>query len=261
MLVLAVLLTGCGNSDYNKAMTLYEAGKYEEAIVLFLELGDYEDSAEKLVDCQYQMAVAAYKSEDYAVALNMFTALGDYGDAPEYRRDAAWKALHVYIEENGEKLESTTKISYVNKSVTGQVIQTDLATVASNPEQLILYNGDKIDVMGIQAFSDLAITVTRGNPEAKFQMSSQVSGLKSKTTGDGTLNISSATANTQLNPSNYLYAYTDIYGKSHSETEMDSTDRAALQEHYTHTLEGVSAILGQTGLGITLADLGFEAMG
>lgn len=299
-IVFALLLAGCGSSDYDKAMALYDDGKYEEAIVLFLELGDYEnsaemvigcnygialnyynsgdyetamnlfttlgeyeDSAEKVLDCQYHIAVNTYDSKDYIAALRLFTALGDYADAAEYRLESAWKALHAYIENNGEKLESTTKLSYVNKSGSGQIIQTDLATVSSNPEQLILYNGNKIEIMGIMNFSDLAITITRGNPKAQFQISTKLTGLgtENNTSSDGTFNIASATINTQLNPSNYLYFYTDIYGKSHSETEMDSTSRAALQEHYTYVIEGVSTILDQTGLGITLADLGFTAMG
>lgn len=244
-------------------MSFYNNGDYETAMNLFTTLGDYKDSAEKVLDCQYNMAVIAYESEDYISAMKQFAALKDYKDSVEYRLEVAWKALHTYIEEHGEKLESTTKLSYVNKSGSGQIIQTDLATVSTNPEQLILYNGNKIEIMGIMNFSDLAITITRGNPEAKFQISTKLTGLgtENNTTGDGTFNISSATKNTQLNPSNYLYFYTDIYGKSHSETEMDSTSRAALQEHYTYVLEGVSAILGQTGLGITLADLGFTAMG
>lgn len=300
VMVLALLLTGCGNSDYKKAMALYEEGKYGEAIVIFRELGDYEDSAEKVSECQYGLAVNAYEDEDYSTALNYFTALGNYkdcaekvlacqyglavnayenedyvtalelfaslgnySDSAEYRIEVAWKALHTYIEENGEELESTAKLSYVHKSSNGQIIQTDLATVSSNPEQLIFYNGNKIEIMGIVNFSDLAITITRGNPEANFQISTKLSGLGtvSNTSGDGTLNISSATVNTQLNPSNYLYYYTDIYGKSHSETEMDATSRAALQEHYTYLLEGVCAILEQTELDITIADLGFTAMG
>lgn len=300
VMVFTLLLTGCGNSNYKKAIALYEEEQYEEAMALFIELGDYEDStekvldcqymiaanayntgeyataivlftelgdykdcSEKILDCQYMLAVTAYEDKEYALALNYFTELGDYKDSVEYRLDAAWRALHAYIEENGEHLESTTKLSYVNKAENGQISQTDLATVSSNPEQLILYNGNKIELMGIMHFSDLAITITRGNPEAKFQISTKLTGLdtENNTSGDGTLNISSATANTQLNPSNYLYFYTDIYGKSHSETELDSTDRAALQEHYTDVLEGVSTILGQTGLGITLADLGFTAMG
>ena len=61
-LLLAFLLTGCGNSDYKKAMVLYEDGKYEEAIVLFLELGDYEDSAEKVIACNYGIALNFYNS-------------------------------------------------------------------------------------------------------------------------------------------------------------------------------------------------------
>ena len=298
-IVLALLLTGCGNSNYKKAMALYEDGKYEEAIVLFLELGDYEDSAEKVTacnygiavnfynsgdyetamnlfttlgdyedsaqkiqDCRYQIAVKACESEDYVTALNLFIMLCDYRDAAECRLETAWKALRAYIAEHGEQLESTTKLSYVNKSSNMQTVQTDLALVSSNPEQLILYNGNKIDTMGIVNFSDLAITITRGQPEAAFQMSSKLTGLGtiSETNGDGLLNISSATENTQLNPGNYLYFYTDIYGKSHSETELDATGRAALQEHYTYLLEGITAILEQTGLGITLSDLGFTAM-
>lgn len=263
VVVLALLLVGCGNSDYDKAMALYEEGKYGEAIALFQKLGEYEDSAEMIIECQYALAVKAFDDEEYALALNYFTGLENYKDSKEYRMEASWRALHAYIENNGEKLESTTKLSYVNKSGSGQIIQTDLATVSSNPEQLIFYNGNKIEVMGIMNFSDLAITITRGNPEAQFQISTKMTGLgtENNTTGDGTFNISSATINTQLNPSNYLYFYTDIYGKSHSETEMDATSRAALQEHYTYVFEGVSAILGQTGLGITLADLGFNAMG
>ena len=262
-LVILVMITGCDSTDYKKAVSLYESGKYEEAIEMFEELGDYEDSAEKVLDCQYNMAVIAYESEEYISAIKQFAPLKDFKDSAEYRLEATWRALHAYIEANGEDLESTVRLSYVNKSGNGQIIQTDLATVSTNPEQLILYNGNKIEIMGIMNFSDLAITITRGNPEAQFQISTKMTGLgtENNTTGDGTFNISSATINTQLNPSNYLYFYTDIYGKSHSETEMDSTSRAALQEHYTYVLEGVSAILGQTGLGITLADLGFTAMG
>lgn len=265
-LVASLSLCAYGKAgDYEEAVALMEAENYEEAVAIFLELGDYEDSAEMVLDCQYRIAVNTFNSEDYATAMNLFAALGDYSDAEEYRLEAAWKALHAYIEEHGENLESTTKLSYVNKSGNGQIIQTNLATVLSNPEQLILYNGNKIEVMGIMSFSDLAITITRGNPEAQFQISTKMTGLgkdiESNVSGDGTFNISSATVNTRLNPSNYLYFYTDIYGQSHSETEMDSTDRAALQESYANVIEGVSAILQQTDLGITLADIGFKAMG
>ena len=83
----------------------------------------------------------------------------------------------------------------------------------------------------------------------------------SQTSGDGVLHIDSATENTQLSPENYLYFYTDIYGKSHSEREMDATSHAALKEHYAYLIQGISAIIQQTGLGITMADLGFGAMG
>ncbi len=243
--------------DYQMAAALMEEENYQEALTRFQTLGDYEDSAEMVLQCRYALAETALEARDFETALEGFTELGTYRDSADRRQEAAWRTLHAYIETKGEPL------SYVHKSTKEQVITTDLSTVPTNPDQLILYNSNLIKVMGLTHFGDLSITITRGNPEAKFQSSTELDGLgtESYTSGDGNLNISSATSNTQLNPNNYLYFYTDIYGKSHSETEMDATNRAALQEHYTYMLQGIAAILSETGLPVTMADLGFDAMG
>lgn len=43
---MVVILCGCSSGNYKKAVSLYEAGNYEEAKIRFEKLGDYEDSEE-----------------------------------------------------------------------------------------------------------------------------------------------------------------------------------------------------------------------
>lgn len=87
-ITLCLSLCACGKAgDYEAAVALMDAGNYEEAIVAFTELGDYEDSAQKLEECEnilaYAEAIALFEAEQYEDALAIFTALGDYQDSLE----------------------------------------------------------------------------------------------------------------------------------------------------------------------------------
>lgn len=66
---------------YDKATSLAAEGNYTEAITLFTELGDYEDSAEKVKECSYNNALALEEDESFAKAAALFKALGDYKDS------------------------------------------------------------------------------------------------------------------------------------------------------------------------------------
>lgn len=89
LLVLTMMLTlaGCKKDDYESAVALMDAGSYAEAIVAFTELGDYEDSAQRLEECKnittYAEATALFEAENYEEALKLFTALGNYEDSAE----------------------------------------------------------------------------------------------------------------------------------------------------------------------------------
>lgn len=54
--LLVGLLAGCSGSKYEKAVELFKDGKYEEALPIFEELGDYEDSEEKAAYSRLQIA-------------------------------------------------------------------------------------------------------------------------------------------------------------------------------------------------------------
>ena len=74
---LSVIFVGCKSNDYQKATELYDAGSYEEAEGIFDELGDYEDSEEMAVRCQYEQANALYEEEKYEKALSLYENIAD----------------------------------------------------------------------------------------------------------------------------------------------------------------------------------------
>lgn len=55
--IMVLGLVGCSGQNYKEALELYEKGNYEEAQVIFVELGDYENSSEMVKDCIYNRAL------------------------------------------------------------------------------------------------------------------------------------------------------------------------------------------------------------
>ncbi len=71
------------NSEYNAALALIEEQKYEEAAIIFDELGEYKDAEEKALEAKYCRAIQLDEQEDYEEAYNLFVELGDYKDSKE----------------------------------------------------------------------------------------------------------------------------------------------------------------------------------
>lgn len=82
---LCLILCSCASYRYEDAMSLYEAGDYEKALVVFEALDDYEDSRQKAAECElairYQDAVALMDAGSYEEALAAFKDLGDYEES------------------------------------------------------------------------------------------------------------------------------------------------------------------------------------
>lgn len=66
---------------YNKAKSLYEAGRFEEAAAAFEAMGGYRDSKEMITECAYSAADALFTAEEYEEAAAAFEALGDHRDS------------------------------------------------------------------------------------------------------------------------------------------------------------------------------------
>lgn len=97
LVALVVSLTGCAAMKYKNAMSLYENGAYEEALVIFQELGDHENSAEMANACNYEIASEYLASGEYQKAADIFTALGDYKDSADKAKESAEMVVHEIL--------------------------------------------------------------------------------------------------------------------------------------------------------------------
>lgn len=69
--------------SYNKAVSLKEDGKYQEAIEAFTDLKDYKDSPDQITECRYLAAKQLAATGKYDEAVAAFEALGDYSDSKD----------------------------------------------------------------------------------------------------------------------------------------------------------------------------------
>lgn len=104
ILVLCCVLCSCGKAeDYEAAVALMDTECYAEAIVAFAELGDYEDSAQRLEMCKgivYEKAWDLLVAYEFEEAYAAFFQLGDYEDCEQITRE--WESIRSYME--AEKL-------------------------------------------------------------------------------------------------------------------------------------------------------------
>lgn len=78
-----ITLLGCENADYKKAMEQFNAENYEEALLSFEKLGEYENSLEMIKECYYQIALKELYAENYENAKAQFSLISEYKDASD----------------------------------------------------------------------------------------------------------------------------------------------------------------------------------
>ncbi|HHT65354.1 MAG: hypothetical protein ACOX25_02000 [Caldicoprobacterales bacterium] len=84
---------------YNQADVVLNEGRYEEAIVAFADLGDYKDSAEKLLESRYRAAEAKLNEGKYEQAMQELSELESYRDSPDLYREARFRWGKVLMAE------------------------------------------------------------------------------------------------------------------------------------------------------------------
>ena len=232
ILVVALMicsLAGCDSSKYKKAVELYDSGDYQAAIVIFSELGDYEDSA-------------------------------------KYLKDAKWYALHDYIEKNGRRVGSSYALEKSGPVENYAITTVYVATVDSDPDSLII-NATYVKDLGFMQYQDdCVLVVYKDLSYAYYSLNSEhtlVTGGKSgggECSADGHVEIGYITEWTSLNRNSNFSSYSkDIYGNVESSYSPDETDLTDAQGLLDDLLSFSKSIIEETGLGITLADLGFTS--
>ena len=102
------------NMEYNDALDLMEAEKYEEAISAFEAMDGYKDSAKKIAECEtgfldnkYDDALALMDAEKLDEAYTIFIELEDYKDAID-------KAGNIRLTKTKDQLKNIKVGSYIN---------------------------------------------------------------------------------------------------------------------------------------------------
>lgn len=95
-------LTGCNAIDYNKANSYVQEEKYEEAIELYAQLGDYSDSKEKLSQTIKKMANELTYDNEYDKIISIIEKYEHIDDFSDEKYDAIYRKGIKCLEKNTE---------------------------------------------------------------------------------------------------------------------------------------------------------------
>ena len=110
--LLIFTLPACSNLKYSDAVYAYDTEDYETAISLFEELGDYEDSKEKLLDSLDKYVETLITDREWDKATTYLTKYQNLVNDEEYKRIYT-EAIEDYIKHliiNDEEWEKATKM-------------------------------------------------------------------------------------------------------------------------------------------------------
>lgn len=129
LLLICTILCLCGcdstEKDYNSAEKLFESGEYKEALELYSQIGDYEDSVEKIAICEKEIAMRENADYDFLEAIEK-SVLGRMtaSDNEDYANLVNTEL--VYLEEFQDRTFYDEKLHEVaNKYIEGLYIQKD----------------------------------------------------------------------------------------------------------------------------------------
>lgn len=103
--ILFVLLTILGITvfivpyvKYCNSIKLQNNSKYDDAIALYKELGEYKDSRNKIKECNYQKVLVDIENMNYTDAINIISEIKDYKDYNELYKEIKYLQAKQFIE-------------------------------------------------------------------------------------------------------------------------------------------------------------------
>ena len=131
------------NGRYNHAVSLMNAGEYEEAIAAFEKMDGYKDSMDNILDCKYNIAITLKESGNYTEAMSAFKMLNGYKDSNDKILDCKYcnaitmmdmgqykEAIETFQALNGYK-ESTDMIVACNTAILDGIYSDAIALMES----------------------------------------------------------------------------------------------------------------------------------
>ena len=100
--------------EYNYALKLEEDGKFAEAKLAFENLQNYSDSETRVQACAYSEAKQALESKNFKVASELFMSLGDYGDSKDMVKECSYRQA-LSLMENKEYKSAIEILTAIRK--------------------------------------------------------------------------------------------------------------------------------------------------
>ena len=251
---MVLCLCGCDSSDYKKAVSLMESGDYAEAEQIFSELGDYENSAEMLTECRYAQALELFEQGEYKQAYPMFRELGDYKDSK-----TIMKSLPGYILVNWLKAEGDQEFKSNNPEYSVRL------SAEGDDAFCMEYHFYSKDQYGSVVSTDLSLLVTAGEKYAEVSGEGCLSFIGGQglieDTGSGKLDISLYTYGNGIEWDEYEVSGKQITGIPLSPGTTGLIAAKSNNALVERAVLGTAEILGSSGLGLSLEDLGFSQLG
>ena len=130
-------------NKYNNAVLLLDNEKYEEAIVVFEELGNYRDSVskteiakEKICEEKYLLAEEYYENQCYIESIRLYEELGDY-------KDSKVKIEHIY---NMFAVDDEIYFGeYKGKPISWKILKTEksrMLLITQSPIEQLAFNNE-----------------------------------------------------------------------------------------------------------------------
>lgn len=291
MLVLSLLfaLSGCKLLDYKYASDYYEAGDYVTAYNIFIGLGDFGDSAEMAKICRqkadYTEAEALLAAGDYRAALPLYEGLAMYMDSPvkavscRYHIGLDCIEAHDYeealtwLEPLGSYEDSIAQVKLAKWLWFYETIKNHPCITSVNNGSIILFatedGGFAIDynntdnLLGISYTKSFHMTFSKDSREGVYTAvydSNSNGQIREEVTG--TLDISAFSATSKMPVATFSQTVIDPDGKETvSTTPSDALMmQGLLMEVQMLLTQCIPAFLEQTGLPLTLADIGFSSL-
>lgn len=138
VVILAAIVAGFALQKplaYRKGQSLLEDGSYQEAIAVFTELGNYQDSPDQIREANYRIAKEEMDRGGYEAAARTFEAMPDFRDAAEQAKECRYQ-LARDLAEQGRTQEAADAFSRLEDYEDSREQLLDLAY----PQGVRLYN-------------------------------------------------------------------------------------------------------------------------
>lgn len=266
---------------YNEAVDLMHSKKYEDAIEIFSELDGYKDSETKINECNYKIAIKLMDDEKFEEAIEIFTELGEYKDCKTKINECNYAIANELMDD--KKYEEAREI-FLSLGDHGESAQ--MAITAAQYMLVDYLDGKEVDIETINEYSATGIqyedgklymaymfmsespievnlivgtAITPGETEALFFGSDKLSSYAAYYEAEAEIHIDLTTYKSGDTITWEDFSVTGRTAQGTRYTQSETLLDAAPTSAMTNITQHLESLLDESGLGLTMADIGFTS--